>query len=114
MVSDSHFVTEGKCVRLPDGRALGYAEYGDLTGRPVLFFPGAPSSRLLHPPEEPTRALGVRLIVVERPGFGQYDQLAATGAEQIGGKFFARTAPLQNGFGTRIPEASDHRLPRLR
>jgi pimeloyl-ACP methyl ester carboxylesterase len=66
-------VTEGVRVQLPDGRALGYAEYGDLTGRPVLFFPGAPSSRLLHPPEEPTRALGVRLIAVERPGFGLSD-----------------------------------------
>jgi pimeloyl-ACP methyl ester carboxylesterase len=52
---------------------LGYAEYGDPAGSPVLFFPGAPSSRLLHPPEPPTRALGIRLIAVERPGFGLSD-----------------------------------------
>jgi pimeloyl-ACP methyl ester carboxylesterase len=64
---------DGKRVPLPDGRALGYAEYGDPAGRPVLFFPGAPSSRLLHPPEEPTRALDVRLITVERPGLGLSD-----------------------------------------
>ena len=73
MVSNSHTVTNDKRVRLPDGRALGYAEYGDPAGRPVLFFPGAPSSRLLHPPEPPTQASGIRLIAVERPGFGLSD-----------------------------------------
>ena len=62
-------------VRLGDGRALGYAEYGDRAGTPVLLFPGTPSSRLIHPPEGPTRAMGARLIVVERPGFGRSDFL---------------------------------------
>ena len=60
-------------VTLPDGRALGYAEYGELTGKPVLYFPGTPSSRRLHPPIEPTLSLGARLIVVERPGYGLSD-----------------------------------------
>jgi pimeloyl-ACP methyl ester carboxylesterase len=60
-------------IRLPDGRALGYAEYGDPHGKPVVFFTGAPSSRFLHPPTEPTEALGARLIVLERPGFGLSD-----------------------------------------
>jgi pimeloyl-ACP methyl ester carboxylesterase len=63
----------GDRVRLPDGRYLGYAEYGDPSGKPVLYFPGVPGSRLLHPPEEPTASLGVRLIAVERPGFGLSD-----------------------------------------
>jgi pimeloyl-ACP methyl ester carboxylesterase len=63
----------GDRVNLPDGRSLGYAEYGDPSGKPVLFFPGTPSSRLLHPPEGPTTSLGARLIVVERPGFGLSD-----------------------------------------
>ena len=35
-------------IQLPDGRVLGYAEYGDLSGKPVIFFTGAPSSRFLH------------------------------------------------------------------
>ena len=35
-----------------------------------------PSSRLLHPPEAPTQALGVRLLVIERPGFGLSDYQA--------------------------------------
>lgn len=60
-------------IKLPDGRSLGYAEYGDRTGRPVFCFHGTPSSRLLHAPEGPTVSLGVRLIVVERPGFGLSD-----------------------------------------
>ncbi|MBN1978013.1 MAG: alpha/beta hydrolase [Anaerolineae bacterium] len=60
-------------IRLPDGRALGYAEYGDPQGKPVVFFTGAPSSRFLHPPIEPTEALGARLVVLERPGFGLSD-----------------------------------------
>jgi pimeloyl-ACP methyl ester carboxylesterase len=62
-----------KRVRLEGGRYLGYAEYGDCTGKPVLYFHGTPSSRLLHPPEEPTTLLGARVIVVERPGFGLSD-----------------------------------------
>jgi pimeloyl-ACP methyl ester carboxylesterase len=60
-------------IQLPNGRRLGYATYGDPTGEPILFFPGAPSSRLLHPPEEPSKQLGIRVIVVERPGFGLSD-----------------------------------------
>ena len=32
-------------VKLSDGRSIGYAEYGDPQGRPVLYFHGLPSSR---------------------------------------------------------------------
>ncbi len=56
--------------KLPDGRELAYAEYGDVTGRPVFFFHGAPGSRLFHPPDDVTRGAGVRLICVDRPGYG--------------------------------------------
>jgi pimeloyl-ACP methyl ester carboxylesterase len=38
-------------LTLRDGRRLAYAEWGDPDGRPVLFFHGTPSGRLLHPPE---------------------------------------------------------------
>lgn len=60
-------------IRLHDGRQLGYAEYGDPTGKPVVFFQGTPSSRLLHPDEAITTELGARLIVIDRPGFGLSD-----------------------------------------
>jgi pimeloyl-ACP methyl ester carboxylesterase len=59
--------------QLRDGRRLGYAEYGDPLGRPVVFFQGTPSSRLLHPDEAMTTRLGARLIVIDRPGFGLSD-----------------------------------------
>ena len=55
---------------LPDGRTLGYAEYGDPNGEPVFFIHGSPGSRLFHPPDEVTKRLGVRLICAERPGYG--------------------------------------------
>jgi pimeloyl-ACP methyl ester carboxylesterase len=56
--------------KLTDGRDLAYEQYGDPQGKPVLFFHGTPGSRLFHPPEEVTRRMGVRLICVERPGYG--------------------------------------------
>src|ERR1700712_1442651 len=33
-------------LTLPDGRKLGYAQYGDLTGRPILYQHGIPGSRV--------------------------------------------------------------------
>lgn len=61
-------------LKLPDGRLLGYAEYGDPDGRPVVFFHGWPGSRLTGMSSDPAaKALGVRLISIERPGFGLSD-----------------------------------------
>ena len=56
--------------KLPDGRDLGYAEYGDPHGTPVFFIHGTPGSRLFHPPDDVTQRLGVRLVCAERPGYG--------------------------------------------
>jgi pimeloyl-ACP methyl ester carboxylesterase len=58
-------------ITLPDGRTLAYAEYGDLRGKPVFFFHGTPGSRFFRPPDEITARLGVRLICVDRPGYGE-------------------------------------------
>jgi pimeloyl-ACP methyl ester carboxylesterase len=35
-------------LRLPDGRRLGYAEYGDPDGKPVILFHGTLNSRLMY------------------------------------------------------------------
>lgn len=63
-----------KQIRLHDGRLLAYAEYGDLAGRPVIFFHGTPGSRLFHYPDESiAQSLGARIITPDRPGFGLSD-----------------------------------------
>lgn len=63
-------------IKLKDGRTLGYAEYGELEGKPILHFHGVPSSRLEgnHPQvDEIATQLGIRLIFVDRPGMGLSD-----------------------------------------
>ncbi len=62
---------------LHDGRRIGCAEYGLANGEPVLFFPGTPGSRFRHPPEQPSLQRRVRVIVLERPGFGLSDYQVA-------------------------------------
>jgi len=63
-----------RLITLADGRQLGYAEYGDPLGRPVLFFHGFGTSRVICPPDdELARKLGARLIAVDRPGIGLSD-----------------------------------------
>lgn len=62
---------EDLTVKLPDGRLLGYAEYGDPAGVPVLGFHGMPGSRFMFQLTHPVGVeLGLRLLAVERPGFG--------------------------------------------
>lgn len=65
---------EDQSILLPDRRRLGYAEYGAPDGSPVLFFHGAPGSRHIHADMAniATRR-GIRLIAVERPGYGLSD-----------------------------------------
>jgi pimeloyl-ACP methyl ester carboxylesterase len=61
-------------IRLRDGRLLAYAEFGDPSGIPLLFCHGWGDSRLTrHPDDARTAALGIRLITVDRPGFGRSD-----------------------------------------
>ncbi len=61
-------------IRLRDGRALGIEDHGPGTGRPLVWLMGTPGSRVWQPPDrEALTARGLRLIVVERPGFGLSD-----------------------------------------
>jgi pimeloyl-ACP methyl ester carboxylesterase len=58
-------------IRLRDGRHIGVCEHGQRNGTPVLWFVGTGGSRRWQPPVvEAASSLGVRLLVVERPGFG--------------------------------------------
>ena len=55
-------------IRLPDGRTLAYAEWGDLGGRPVFYFHGMPGSRLFIPDPDAAADEHVRVIAAARPG----------------------------------------------
>ncbi len=68
-------------LKLKRGLSLGYAEYGDPHGTPVLHFHGMPSSRFeLFTPstDEIATRLGVRVIVPDRPGVGLSEYMPYT------------------------------------
>lgn len=68
---------KGQTVTLQDGRRVGFAVAGPDDGRPVFFFHGTPGSRLDLDVAD-ARALaherGIRLFVIERPGYGLSDR----------------------------------------
>jgi pimeloyl-ACP methyl ester carboxylesterase len=59
-------------VTLADGRDLAFAEFGDPTGRPVLWLHGTPGSCRQVAPAAVQAAIddGARIIGVARPGAG--------------------------------------------
>jgi len=58
-------------LTLADGRMLGYAEYGDPNGRPLVFLHGFPGSRLAGAIlDRAAHARGVRVLATDRPGLG--------------------------------------------
>jgi pimeloyl-ACP methyl ester carboxylesterase len=66
-----HEASMGSTVSLRDGRTLGFVEYGDPTGTPVIFCHGTPGSRRYsHPDASIPLAVGARVIAVDRPGYG--------------------------------------------
>jgi pimeloyl-ACP methyl ester carboxylesterase len=60
-------------VQLPDGRHLCYACHGPADGEPVFLFHGEPGSRLFMPGTDAAIRQHVRLITVDRPGYGRSD-----------------------------------------
>jgi len=75
-------------VPLPDGRILALAEYGDPHGPVVVLLPCAPGSRRLDPDPSVTAAAGVRLLVVDRPGYGE-------------------SSPVPDGVASSLPHLAD-------
>ena len=63
----------GETIDLPDGRRLGYHEFGDPNGTPLIYIHGTPDSGVTLSGFEDTLAkrLGVRWIAPDRPGIGQ-------------------------------------------
>jgi pimeloyl-ACP methyl ester carboxylesterase len=54
-----------------DGRRVGWSEWGDPRGPAALLLHRNPGSRLLDP--DPAATAAVRLITVDRPGYGRTD-----------------------------------------
>ena len=69
-------------MELPGGGSLGFAGFGDAEGVPCFAFHGTSSSRMMpgwmFPPGSLTTA-GVRMIGVDRPGYGLSTVPWATG-----------------------------------
>jgi pimeloyl-ACP methyl ester carboxylesterase len=58
-------------LTLRDGRTLGYAEWGDLNGKPVFYFSSPDASHYSrHPDETILTDTGVHLYTFDRPGRG--------------------------------------------
>lgn len=58
-------------LTLRDGRTLGFAEWGDLDGKPVFFFGGSNSARYIrHPDDSIAQEKGIHLYTFDRPGLG--------------------------------------------
>lgn len=71
-------------LRLPDGRAMAWAEYGSSRGLPCVLVPDTGSSRLapgwlLHDSALPA---AIRLLAIDRPGIGASDPIGFGGTEQ--------------------------------
>ena len=71
-------------LRLPDGRAMAWTEYGSARGLPCVLVPDTGSSRLapgwlLHDSALPA---AIRLLAIDRPGIGISDPIGFGGSEQ--------------------------------
>ena len=64
-----------KYILLKDGRKLGFHQYGDWRGYPIIALHGTPGSRIWFEENDPiSLELGIRLITIDRPGYGLSDK----------------------------------------
>lgn len=60
-----------RTLTLPDGRTIGYADYGPDGGVPVIMCHGGPGCRIMRPQVlEEAQSRGIRFIAIDRPGYG--------------------------------------------
>lgn len=62
---------EAQLIDVADGGVLCFDDVGDPSGVPVVYLHGTPDSRRArHPDDALAAAAGVRLLAVDRPGYG--------------------------------------------
>ncbi len=67
-------------LTLPDGRVVGWATYGDPRGRPVVGVHGSPDSHVIWQLfDDVAQEHELRLIAIDRPGFGLSDSQPGRG-----------------------------------
>ncbi|MEC9367068.1 MAG: alpha/beta hydrolase [Pseudomonadota bacterium] len=90
-------------MRLPDGRRIGYAEYGDPDGVAVLALHGTPGSRIKFRAADALAArLGVRLIAPDRAGYGGSTPKPGRGLAAAAGDLFQLANALGIGEFTLV------------
>lgn len=71
-VTDERGPRQEGTLELRDGRTLAWCEWGAVTGPPLLRLQGTPGCRLSgHPHREIWSDLGLRVVTVDRPGYGR-------------------------------------------
>ena len=77
--------THTRLVALGGGRMMTVDDVGDPDGAPILYLHGTPDSRLARHPDDGLAAkAGVRLLAVDRPGYGGTDPLPRRGSAKPG------------------------------
>ena len=72
-------------VTLADGRVLAVTDHGPLDAPPVVFLHAAPGSRRFDPDPAATAAAGVRLVTIDRAGYGESTPLADGAVPSVAG-----------------------------
>ena len=89
-----------RTVPVGEHRALAVDDVGDPGGIPVLYLHGTPDSRLSrHPDDGLAAGAGVRLLALDRPGYGGSDPLPPGTADDWPEVMAADTAALLDALG---------------
>jgi pimeloyl-ACP methyl ester carboxylesterase len=88
-----------RSIDLPDGRVIEYWDGGDPAGYPVILHPGTPETRVMGRwAHDAAVGAGVRLVAVDRPGYGGSTSVTNPSLMRTG----LDTAALAEGIGVQV------------